>query len=37
MDGKNLFTLAPGEKLELWTGHASQNDVYRANFEAWVY
>lgn len=37
MDGKNLFTLAPGEKLELWTGHASQNDIYRANFEAWVY
>ena len=33
----NVFTLAPGEKLQLFTGHASHNQTYYANFEAWVY
>jgi len=36
MDG-SIFVLAPGEKLELWTGDSSHSDNYRANFEAWVY
>jgi hypothetical protein len=33
----DIFTLAPGEKLQLFTGHASHNQIYYANFEAWVY
>lgn len=36
MDG-GIFVLAPGEKLELWTGNNSHTGNYRANFEAWVY
>jgi len=33
----DMFTLAPGEKLQLFTGHNSHNSNYYANFEAWVY
>lgn len=33
----NVFTLAPGEKLQIFTGHNSMNQDYNANFEAWVY
>jgi hypothetical protein len=33
----DVFTLAPGEKLQLFTGHNSFNVAYFANFEAWVY
>lgn len=33
----DMFTLAPGEKLQVFTGHNSHNQSYFANFEAWVY
>ncbi len=33
----NVFTLAPGEKLQIFTGNNNMNQIYYANFEAWVY
>jgi hypothetical protein len=33
----DVFTLAPSEKLQLFTGDDNHNQGYFANFEAWVY
>jgi len=33
----DVFTLAPGEKIQLSTGNENFGDNYYANFEVWVY
>jgi hypothetical protein len=33
----DVFTLAPSEKLQLFTGQDNHDQNYFANFEAWVY
>lgn len=33
----DVFTLAPGEKIQLGTGSENFGTNYYANFEVWVY